>query len=66
VSIAEEHNVARADVTRIVYVAFLAPDIVERLVSGERPARFRIRRLTELSPLPLSWADQRRVLGFDG
>jgi site-specific DNA recombinase len=66
VSIAEEHNVARADVTRIVYVAFLAPDIVERLVGGERPARFSIRRLMELSPLPLSWVDQRRVRGFDG
>ena len=65
VSIAEEHDVARADVTRIVYLAFLAPDIVERLVGGERPARFSIRRLMELAPLPLAWADQRRALGFD-
>ncbi|UCH18615.1 MAG: hypothetical protein JSW36_06270, partial [Burkholderiales bacterium] len=65
VSIAEEHDVARADVTRIVYLAFLAPDIVVRLVGGERPARFSIRRLMELAPLPLAWADQRRALGFD-
>lgn len=65
VSIAEEHDVARADVTRIVYLAFLAPDIVERLVSGVRPARFSIRRLMELSPLPLAWDDQRQALGFD-
>jgi site-specific DNA recombinase len=65
VSIAEEHDVARADVTRIVYLAFLAPEIVERLV-GDDPVRLSIRRLMELSPLPLAWADQRKALGFDG
>ena len=54
------------EVTRVVYLAFLAPDIVERIVRGEQPIGLDIKRLLAMSPLPMDWAEQRRVLGFDG
>jgi hypothetical protein len=64
-SIAQEHRMASAEVTRVVYLAFLAPDIVERIVCGERPIDLNIKRLLAMAPLPMDWAEQRRVLGFD-
>ena len=63
-SIAKEHRQAGRDVTRTVYLAFLAPDIVERLARGEQPIGMGVRRLMSLSPLPMDWAEQRKVLGL--
>jgi hypothetical protein len=54
----------RSDVGRIVRLAFLAPDIVEAIASGRQPADLTVTRLTRLEDLPLSWAEQRRLLGF--
>jgi site-specific DNA recombinase len=64
-SIAEAHGVERSDVTQAVYLAFLAPDIVERLVRGDHPEWLGVRRLLAMAPLPMEWAEQRRVLGLD-
>jgi site-specific DNA recombinase len=64
-SIAQEHRMASAEVTRVVCLAFLAPDIVERIVRGEQPLDLNIKRLFAIAPLPTDWAEQRRVLGFD-
>jgi len=63
-SIAQEHRQASRDVTRTVYLAFLAPDIVERISRGEQPIGLGVRRLMAMSPLPMDWAEQRRVLGL--
>ena len=65
-SIAREHRMASADVTRVVYLAFLAPDIVQMIVRGAQPVELNIKRLLAAAPLPMDWAEQRRVLGFDG
>ena len=65
-SIAQDHGVASSEVTRVVYLAFLAPDIVERIVRGEHPIELNIKRLLAAAPLPMEWGEQRRVLGFDG
>jgi site-specific DNA recombinase len=65
-SIAQEHGMASSEVTRVIYLAFLAPDIVERIVRGEQPVEMNIKRLLAAEPLPLDWAEQRRVLGMDG
>ncbi len=46
-------------------VAFLAPDIVERFVRGEPPIDPGVKRLLARAPLPMDWAEQRRVLGFE-
>jgi hypothetical protein len=44
---------------------FLAPDIVEAIVAGHQPAELTVTRLIRLEDLPLSWAEQRRLLGFE-
>ena len=56
---------ASAEVTRVIYLAFLAPDIVERIVRGGQPIDLNSKRLLAMAPLPMAWAEQRRVLGFD-
>ena len=65
-SIAQEQGLASSEVTRVIYLAFLAPDIVERIVRGEHPIELNIKRLLAAAPLPMEWGEQRRVLGFDG
>jgi hypothetical protein len=64
-SLAKEHRQAGRDVTRTIYLAFLAPDIVERLASGEQPIGLGVRRLVAMSPLPMDWAEQRRAFGLN-
>ena len=64
-SIAEAHGVESSDVTQAVYLAFLAPDIVERLARGDHPEWLGVRRLLAMAPLPMEWAEQRRVLGLN-
>jgi site-specific DNA recombinase len=55
----------RAPDPRLVYLAFLAPDIVERIVGGEQPIDRGVKRLLAMAPLPMDWVEQRRVLGFE-
>jgi hypothetical protein len=43
-------------------LAFLAPDIVEAIIEGRRPASLTNTKLRRLSPLPYSWEEQRRLL----
>lgn len=64
--LAREVNMAGSDVTQIVYLAFMAPDLIERIAAGAQPPGLGVRRLLAASPLPLDWAEQRRVLGFEG
>jgi site-specific DNA recombinase len=49
-------------VSRILKCAFLAPDIVEAILEGQQSADFSLERLR--NHLPLSWAEQRKQLGF--
>jgi site-specific DNA recombinase len=63
-SLAKAHRQAGRDVTRTIYLAFLAPDIVERLARGEQPIGLGVRKLVALSPPPMDWTEQRRVLGL--
>jgi site-specific DNA recombinase len=57
------HGVHQADVSRILPLAFLAPDIVEAILDGRQPVELTAARLKRIR-LPNAWADQRRVLGF--
>ncbi len=64
-------NIVRADncdqstVSKTIRLAFLAPDIVEALLDGAAPIEINAEALKRLSRLPPSWAEQRRLLGFD-
>ena len=52
------------EVTRVLPLAFLAPDIVEAILAGRQPVTLTARYLKRLKPIPASWSEQRRVLGF--
>ena len=43
-------------------IAFLAPDIVERILIGNHSATLTPERLRKACPLPLRWDDQRSML----
>ena len=43
---------------------FLAPDIIQAIIEGRQPAELTAARLKRMYDLPISWAEQRRLLGF--
>ncbi|GMM93585.1 ParB N-terminal domain-containing protein [Qipengyuania sp. MTN3-11] len=62
-SLAHEHGRCRTRLGKLVALSCLAPDIVTAIVEGRQPEQLTASRLTS-HPLPLSWTDQRRELGF--
>ena len=60
--IAARQRCTEAYVRQIVELAFLAPDIIERILAGTQPRHLTVDRLVRMT-LPLSWRDQRRQLG---
>ena len=62
--IAEEEKVSPALVQRMIYTAFLAPDIVKLIEAGEQPATLTSRTLMDALPLPPNWAEQRILFGI--
>ena len=50
------------DVSRSLQLAFLAPDLVERILDGTQPVALTAERLKRLD-VPLLWKDQRAMLG---
>ena len=51
-------------VSRVLHLAFLAPDIVQRIASGHSP-QLNARQLIRQVPLPIDWTQQRELLGVD-
>lgn len=62
--LAARHGVNQGDVSRILPLGLLAPDIVEAILAGRQPIELTAKRLKRVGYLPVSWAEQRRVLGF--
>ena len=62
--IARREGTSRPHASRLMNLAFLAPDIVEAILEGRQPPEVNVEYLTKDCRLPLSWEDQRRVLGF--
>jgi hypothetical protein len=62
--LAERHGVNQGDVSRILPLGLLAPDIVEAILAGRQPIELTAKWLKRIRDLPVSWAEQRRVLGF--
>ena len=52
------------DVSRFLPLAFLAPDIIEAILLGKQPIELTPEKLKRLRILPMSWEEQRIVLGF--
>ncbi len=62
--IAARENIDAADVSRVLPLAFLAPDIVTKILSGEHPTGLTAYKLKTIKALPSDWQAQRQVLGF--
>ena len=63
-NIATTEGVDRSHVSRLLRLAFLAPDIVEAVLDGRQPVELTAKRLLLREDLPLDWREQRRRLGF--
>ena len=63
--LADEMGVSRSYFTRALRLVYLAPDIVQSILSGTQPPELTARKLKSASRLPLNWVEQRALLGFD-
>jgi DNA invertase Pin-like site-specific DNA recombinase len=61
-AIAKREKVHKSHVTRLLYGALLAPDIVERILEGSQPANLTATELNKLPPL--DWNEQRHRFGL--
>ena len=50
--------------TRVLRVAYLAPDIIEAIIEGRQPPELTANKLVRVKNLPIDWASQREALGF--
>ena len=62
--IALKEGVTSRWVTRILPLAFLAPDIVKSVITGTQPVELTRQQLIIDRPLPADWVTQRVQLGF--
>ena len=62
--IAEAEGIARSYVSRVLRLAFLAPDVTARILNGRHPPQLTAWKLIDDRTLPISWHDQRINLGF--
>ncbi|MDF2235749.1 hypothetical protein P2H44_24615 [Albimonas sp. CAU 1670] len=62
--LAEREKIAPSYLTRVLRLAFLAPDIVQAILAGEQGSGVTLARL--LQPLPVEWDRQRAVLAARG
>jgi site-specific DNA recombinase len=60
--IAAEERVGGSYVSRLVRLAFLAPDIVTAILNGRHPPQLTANRLMDDTRLPLDWRGQRELL----
>ena len=60
--IAAEQGISSSYVTRLLRLAFLAPDIVTAILNGRQPPQLTANRLMDDTRLPLDWTAQRELL----
>src|SRR5208337_4997747 len=58
-AIAHEERITASYATRVVRLAFLAPDIVAPILAGKQPPGLTTNKLMADTRLPLDWRDQR-------
>lgn len=63
--IRKEYKLDKADVSRILNLAFLSPKIVSKIIAGDHPAEMTVKSLKQsAAKLPYNWEDQARFLGL--
>ncbi|MDG6078935.1 recombinase family protein [Erythrobacter litoralis] len=64
-ALAREQQVTSSYASRVVRLNFLAPRIVEAIVTGQQPIDLDAKKLLGLSDLPLAWSEQEELLVSD-
>lgn len=59
--IAHRDQMDRNEISRLLPLAFLAPDLVEQILKGEHPVSLTANRLKRISNLPMDWQAQRNL-----
>ena len=62
--IARDNAISLTEVSRLMPFAFLAPSIIDAILTGTQPVELTAKRLSRTSDLPLSWAEQSAILGI--
>jgi site-specific DNA recombinase len=62
--VAREQGTDVSEVSRLLPFAFLAPHVVESILSGNQPFELGALRLGRISDLPVNWQQQAELLGF--
>ncbi|MBN1546459.1 MAG: recombinase family protein [Syntrophaceae bacterium] len=60
--IVSREGLDKSYVSRVITLAFLAPDIVENIVTGRQPADLSVEKLLRKIDLPLAWENQHQLL----
>jgi site-specific DNA recombinase len=63
-ALAKREGVSPSYFTRLVRLSYLAPDITQAILDGRQPRDLTADKLLAHSRLPLTWHEQRTVLGF--
>jgi hypothetical protein len=62
--VAQREKLCGSYFTRLVRLSYLASDITRAILDGRPPRDLTAEKLLDHSRLPLTWPEQRRVLGF--
>lgn len=62
--IVQAHGFDATDVSRIIRLGHLSPDIIEAILAGRQRPGLTATTLRRLNSLPLCWDAQRALLGF--
>ncbi|MEQ8963168.1 MAG: hypothetical protein RLP02_35565, partial [Coleofasciculus sp. C2-GNP5-27] len=65
IDIAKAEGISARYVSHVMPLAFLAPEIVEAILNGMQPVDLTAETLIKRIDVPLSWAEQNILLGFD-
>lgn len=63
-NLASLNGVNACHFTRVLRIAYLAPDFIETIIEGRQPPELTANKLVRLKNLPIDWAGQRKALGF--
>jgi len=63
-ALVKREGVSPSYFTRLLRLSYLAPDIIQAILDGRQPRDLTADNLLAHSRLPLTWDEQRMVLGF--
>ncbi|SDH04055.1 recombinase family protein [Propionivibrio dicarboxylicus] len=63
-ALAEREGVSPSYITRVIYLAFLSPEIIQRIAQGKQPVSLSAERLLKKGVPPIDWAEQYRWIGM--